>query len=42
MRRPAALPQKLEELDALAQPAAHHLRTVNHFRDNGRYFGSAE
>jgi hypothetical protein len=40
VHRSPVLPEKLEELDGLAQPAAHHARTVNHFRDNGRYFGA--
>src|ERR1700685_4183248 len=34
--------QKREELDALAQPAPHHLRASHHLGDDGRNFGGSE
>ena len=41
MRR-AALAQELEELDALAQPALHHLRAADHFADDRGDLAGAE
>lgn len=37
-----AFAQKLEELDALAQPALHHRRAAYHFADDGRDLRCAE